>query len=193
MKKLSKKSIENLVWSLWEGYECEQSDDLPEWGSYLKEEEQGPAREEVKQYVLKTVDVQEDVVEHLLNRIEHWRECVCYDDRELSTEVRDWSKNLHNCQGKRNSPEKIEFLRTEVNKVIDKYPKMYFLGCFGDDRKIVKEFSSKTGVPEDDAVQILHGCSISRRNSTPDDKKYREGRLEDFENELKEYSIHVKV
>lgn len=194
VKKLSKKSVEDLVWDLWVSYHSDQIDDIPEWGSYLKEEEQEPARTEVKEYVLRTIDVQDDVVEHLLNSIYHWKECVVYDDREISREVSDWSKKLHSCQGKKSSPEKIEFLRREVNKVVDEVPKgTYFLGCSGDIRKVVKDFSEKTGVPEDDTVQILHGCQISRFNRNEDDRKYRQDRLDYFERELKECSIHVKL
>ena len=193
MKKLSKKSIENLIWDLWGSYESSR-DDIPEWGSYLKEEERGPVLVKVKEYVLKTINVQDDVVDSLLNSIEHWRECVGHDERELSREVSNWSKKLHFSQGKWSSPEKIEFLRQEVNKIIDSVPEeTYFLGCSGDLRKLVKEFSVKTGVPEDDVVQILHSCKISRLNRDEDDRKYRQGRLEHFENDLKEYSINVKM
>lgn len=134
MKKLNLSQCEDLAWLLWESYDHDEMDDgLPEWGSYatmdvsIKDKKKGEElenqlREQVITYVQSKVNITRDEVESLLNSIYHWRECVVYDERELSGEVKDWSRTIRDAQGKKDvKSEKVEQLRKVVDKMVSTF------------------------------------------------------------------------
>lgn len=183
MKKLKKSEVKEIVWSVWYSYES-PDDEFPEWGSCI-EDDQVTNRQRVKEIILSKMDLEEDTVQSFLGSVEHFRESVCYDEREVNEEVKDWTKMLHGAQGKKTSPGKVEFLRREVNRMVDEIPpETYLLGHEG--RQWMQLLSSRTGVPEEDCRGLLHWCKISRL-----DEPHREERVKILENELKEHSIHV--
>jgi len=196
-RKFKKSEMEDLAWTLWETYES-GDDEIPEWGSGVffdvRDDEERQKKEEerfqeVVDLVTKKYPIYRPVVEHVMNSITHWRECVVYDDRELSREVKDWGKRLFRGLDKVRDESKIVKLREEVKRTVEGLSKdVYFLGSSGDTRNIVKEFSERTGVSEDDSVQLLQTGHLL---NFPD-PEFRESREEMFRKELEEYHVQMK-
>jgi hypothetical protein len=206
MKKLSKSKIEDLVWSLWEGYDHDMNE-FPEWGSYIDEKDQEPNREKVVEFVVKTIPVTPEDVKSVLQSIEHMRECVVYDEREVGVEVKDWTGELFDAQGKKGTTKGYELLKSTIDEVVKTFPedsskrerKSYTdeqfknevvpqLNRVRDWEKEKYDVLIKMGIPKRECNCLLHYGRISKFND-----EHKETRTETYESLLKKNSKHVKV
>jgi|SRR5579871_540800 len=225
MKKLNLSQCEDLAWLLWESYDHDEMDDgLPEWGSYatmdvsIKDKKKGEElekelQEKVIKYVQSKINITRDEVEGILNSIYHWRECVVYDERELSGEVKDWARTLRDAQGKKEvGSDKIDRLRKVVDKLVSTYDNSWDTRVDRKDQsekyfnEVVcpildkvekwekKQYDAlvKMGIPLRECNCLIHYGRISKLTKTPDDKKYQESRTETYEDLLKKCAKYVK-
>ena len=195
MKRLTKKKVEEIVWSLYEGYRYNQeftvrgeTIEVEEWGSGVDKDDREVALKEVQEIICRVFHVIPEVSESITDSIWGLRERLDDDDaRVVNAEVKDWTKKLYVSQNKVSTPEKVETLRRQVEELFGQIPSdTDFLDP--ESRKYVKEFSKKSGVPVSECDCLLHWGWIARM----DEPKHQKVRRETFDRSLKENSIHVK-
>lgn len=219
MKRLTKSTVKDIIYTVYEGYRHDsdvtvrgEDFELPEWGSYLREDESKKHREVVKDQLVKIFNVTPEVIESILGSMEHLHECgECDSPRVVNEEVRDWTKVVYLAQNKRPDPVKLGTLRSTLEKMFDEMPKGLFdrhpdykdtndpnwkIVCrMMDEEKEWEKVQTKVltdmGIPQSECHCLLHYGRISRLNEG-DDSKYRDSRLEVYNRLISENHIFVK-
>jgi len=122
----------------------------------------------------------------------HFRECTCYDEREVALEVKDWTKKLYRSIGKSGGKEEYDHLRSVVEDILTQSEKTYDPDWDRLDLKKkweegqVTDLVARTGIPKDECSSLLHWGRIARLDKTEDDRKYQDFRREVYERLLQE-------
>lgn len=225
-KKVTKREMEDFVWDLWSAYESFVDDDengnqspMSEWGTpwfdrnlEKPDTEASATIDALVTMVSGRFNIVSEVILDLLNSVYHYRECVCYDERELASEVRDWTKKLHRAIGKKGGQEEYDHLRSVVEDVLTRSEKTY--DADWDRRDLpsrtseefqtnvvprmglkekwetlqIKEIVARAGVPEDECHSLIHWGRIARL----DEPEYQASRQEVYERLLQEMKHFVK-
>lgn len=219
MKRLTRSTVKDIVYTV---YECYRHDsevtvrgeefEIPEWGSYLDKKEEEANRLVVKDQMVKIFRVTPEVVDSVLQSIEHLMECgECDSVRVVNDEVKDWTNVLYLAQNKKTDPVKLGTLRSTLEKMFDEIPKGLYdrhpdykdtddpnwkIVCrMMDEEKEWETTQTKIltgmGVPKTECHCLLHYGRISRLVKG-DDKKYQDSRLEVYNRLISENHIFIK-
>lgn len=201
MKRLTRSTVKDIVYTVYEGYRHDsevrvrgEDFELPEWGSYLDKGEEEKNRQVVKDQLVKIFNVTPEVVESVLGSMEHLHECgECDSPRVVNDEVKDWTGVLYLAQNKKTDPVKLGTLRSTLEKMFDEMPKDLYgkhpnytntddpnwkIVCrMMDEEKEWENAQTKIlvgmGVPKSECHCLIHYGRISRLTS-PEDVKVRD-------------------
>lgn len=223
--KIKKSQVEDQVWDLWNGYDG-YSDDEPmsEWGTSWfdhLEPKSDPGAKDLIDRLVKLVserlNVVQEIVLDILNSVYHFRECTCYDEREVARKVKDWTKKLHRSIGKSGGKEEYEFLKGVMEDILTRSEKTYdpdwdrrdLPSASSEDfqKNMVPrlrakeqwehaqwdEIVTRTGIPRDECNCLFHFGRIARLDKTEDDRKYQKDRQETYERLLQEVKHMVTL
>lgn len=191
-RKPSRSRITDEVWNLWNSYDSSgENEEENSWGYHKTDsQEEKDAKEHIVVRFENDLKVPREVTERVLGRISYSKECSILDEREVNQEVRDWSKLVYASVGRSGGPEEVKALREKVESLIDSLPSKAYIN--DPSMKKAEKALVDLGIPSDIGGSLLWYGFISRKTSTPEDKKYQDSRKETYESLLQEGKYFVK-